>query len=83
MEIISEGVMERRQGGYGGQGRQGWAEKGEFVCNKFLGHKPFFFFFLCLVCLTFRQEWTRLPGMSQFWETENMGDFQDPFVTLV
>lgn len=46
MEMISEGVMERRQGGYGGQGKKGWAEKGEFVCNKFLGHKPFFFFFL-------------------------------------
>ena len=44
MEMISEGVMEGRQGGYGRQGKEGWAEKGESVCNEFVGHKPFFFF---------------------------------------
>ena len=49
METISEGVMERRQGGYSGQGEEGWAEKGEFVCNEFLGQKPFFFFFFIKV----------------------------------
>lgn len=44
MEMISAGVMQRREGGGQWTGEEGWVEKEEFVCSEFLGHKLFFCF---------------------------------------
>lgn len=40
MEMLSERLMEGREGGGWWTGEE-WVEKGEFVCNEFLGHKLF------------------------------------------
>lgn len=40
MEMLSERLMEGREGGGWWTGEE-WVEKGEFVCNEFLGRKLF------------------------------------------